>query len=154
MGIMSLPAEGGCRCGQVRFRLSAPPLFTAVCHCKGCQKMSGSAYSTTISVPTTGFSVAAGSPEIGGLHGAQSRHHHCPHCKSWVFTRIEPDMGFVNVRATMLDETDGFEPFLQTWTSEALPWALVETPYSFAGFPEMAEFPRLLAEFARTQTRP
>ncbi|KQT52908.1 MULTISPECIES: GFA family protein [unclassified Aureimonas] len=151
MGVMSLPAEGGCRCGEIRFRLSAAPVFTAVCHCSGCQRMSGSAFSTTISVPSDGFSLLCGAPVIGGLHGPQARHHHCPHCKSWIFTRIEPDMGFVNVRATALDDAAWFEPFLQTYTSEALPWALVAAPHSYPRFPDMADFPALVAEFAATQ---
>ena len=36
----NLPLEGGCRCGQVRLKISAPPLLTMACHCTGCQKMS------------------------------------------------------------------------------------------------------------------
>ena len=27
-----LPWEGGCRCGEVRFRVTAPPLLSAACH--------------------------------------------------------------------------------------------------------------------------
>ena len=50
-----LPWDGGCLCGQIRFRISAPPLLTAACHCAWCQKRSASAYSLTITVPTGGF---------------------------------------------------------------------------------------------------
>ena len=103
----TLPIDGGCRCGQLRFRIDEAPILTSLCHCTGCQRMSGSAYSLTIAVPDDGFEVIKGKPVIGGLHG-EVKHYHCPHCMSWVFTR-PPDkfMGFVNVRATMLDDVLG-----------------------------------------------
>jgi hypothetical protein len=84
------------------------------------------------------------------MHGEQARHHHCDWCKSWVFTRIEPSMGFVNVRATLLDDPKWFEPFIETYTSEALPWAVVNAPHSYPKFPEMSEYAGLLEQFART----
>ena len=84
----NLPREGGCRCGQVRIKISAPPLVTMACHCTGCQKMSSSAFSLSAAVPSEGFAVTKGEPVIGGLHGA-TRHYFCPHCMSWMFTRPE-----------------------------------------------------------------
>ena len=145
----TLPMEGSCRCGHVRFRVSRPPLFTAICHCTGCQKMTGGAYSTTMAVPADGFAVTQGDTVIGGeQRDPRLRHHHCDHCKSWMFTRIEGGMGFVNVRATMLDDPSWFTPFIENYTSEALPWAKVDAPHSYAKFPPMKEYQALLAEFA------
>jgi len=143
----TLPAEGGCRCGAIRVRITALPLLTAACHCTGCQHMTASAFSITVTVPTPGFELVTGEPVIGGLHGEQIRHFHCDHCKSWVFTRVEPDMGFVNVRATMLDEIGWFEPFVEFWTSEKLPWVTLPTVHSYAGQPAMEEFGPLVAEY-------
>lgn len=148
MAEMTLPMEGGCRCGSVRFRVSKPPMLTMACHCTGCQKMSASAYSLSIAIPSNGFEVIAGEPVIGGLRGDQVRHHHCDQCKSWMFTRIEPDPGFLNVRPTMLDDSSWFIPFIETYRSEALPWATTPAQHRFDRFPEMADYPRLLAEFA------
>lgn len=143
-----LPWTGGCRCGQVRFAITQRPMLTMACHCAGCQRMTGSAFSTSIAVPSSGFTVTQGEPVIGGLHGDNPRHHHCEWCKSWVFTRIVPDMGFVNVRATLLDDARWFEPFVETYTSEALPWATTPARYRFPTFPDMASYPALLAEYA------
>ena len=68
--MVDLPLEGGCRCGRVRFRVTEAPLLETVCHCRGCQQMTGSAYSTTVTVPTNGFSVTEGQAVVGGLaHG-------------------------------------------------------------------------------------
>jgi hypothetical protein len=140
--------HGGCRCGKVRLTISAPPLVTMMCHCTGCQRMTGGAYSTSVAVPTAGFAVTEGETVVGGLHGEQLRHHHCDWCKSWMFTRFEPDPGFVNVRATMLADTSWFTPFVETYTSEALPWAVVGAPHRFERFPAMTEYQPILAGFA------
>ena len=43
--------EGGRRCGQVRFEVSAPEMLTMVCHCRGCQRMSGGAFALGLTVP-------------------------------------------------------------------------------------------------------
>ena len=69
MKVESLPWKGGCRCGQVRFRISAPPLLTGACHCIGCQRMTGGAFSLAVVVSDEAFEVIEGKPVIGGLHG-------------------------------------------------------------------------------------
>lgn len=149
MNAPDLPIDGGCRCGEVRFCIDAPPLLTMACHCAGCQRMTASAFSLSVAVPTAGFRVTTGETAIGGLHGEQLHHHHCDRCKSWLFTRIEPDPGFVNVRATMLDEPRWFTPFVETFTAEALPWARTPARHSYPAFPAMEDFPALLAEYAQ-----
>jgi hypothetical protein len=65
---------GTCRCGRVAIEISAPPLVTMACHCAGCQKMSASAFSLSVAIPSEGFRVTAGEPVIGGLRG-EARHH-------------------------------------------------------------------------------
>ena len=52
---------GSCRCEQVQFEVTAPPLMTMACHCRGCQKMTGSAFSLSAAIPTEGFRVTRGS---------------------------------------------------------------------------------------------
>ena len=139
--------EGACRCGQVRLGIDARPLITMACHCTGCQRMTGSAFSLSALLPSSGFRVAAGEPVIGGLHGA-TRHYFCTRCMSWLFTRPDGADDLVNVRATLLDDARSFRPFVETWTSEMLPWAKTPARHSFAKFPPMERFPELLAEFA------
>lgn len=145
----ALPMHGGCRCGKVRFRIDAAPMLTMVCHCTGCQRMTASAYSTTVMVPSDGFAVTEGEPVIGGIHGAPGQHNHCDCCMSWLFTRIPREYGaIVNVRATMLDDVSWFAPFVENYTSEMLTWAKVAAAHSYAQFPPKEEYQGLLAEFA------
>ena len=99
MSKLTIPQEGGCRCGQVRLTISAQPFLTMACHCTGCQKMSSSAFSLSAAIPAEGFEIIAGEPVIGGLHGG-TRHYFCPHCMTWMFTRPEGMDWFVNLRST------------------------------------------------------
>lgn len=153
VNIPALPIEGGCRCGRMRFRISESPMLTGACHCTGCQRMTGSAFSLTVTVPDAGFKVIRGEPVIGGLHG-DVKHFHCAHCMSWIFTRPpEASMAFVNVRATMLDEANWFVPFVESYTSEKLPWAETPAKHSYPKFPPMEDYQGLLEEFATSAAK-
>ena len=149
-----LPWEGGCRCGQVRLRVTKPPLLTGACHCTGCQTMSASAYSLTLTVPADGFEVTKGEPVLGGLKEPVSHHYHCPDCLSWMFTRADGFDWFVNLRPSMLDAHGWFVPFVDVWTSEKLPWAETGAKHLYAGTPEMADWERLMQAYAAEGARP
>lgn len=141
------PIEGRCRCDRTRFRVSGAPLMTMACHCTGCQRMTASAFSLSSLFAGEAFAVTAGEPVTGGLHGA-TRHHFCPHCLSWLFTRPEGMDDFVMVRATMLDDAGTYSPFVETFTSEKLAWASTPAVHSFERFPAPETFPDLLADYA------
>ncbi|HYW21002.1 MAG TPA: GFA family protein [Nodularia sp. (in: cyanobacteria)] len=153
MNDWNLPWSGGCRCGQIRLRVSAPPLLTMACHCTGCQRMTASAFSLSVAIPSIGFSILKGQPTIGGLHGA-TRHYFCPHCMSWMFTRPEGMDEFVNLRATMLDDVSWFTPFIETWTREKLLWATTSPVYSFETLPKEEDYASLIEEYAKQASKP
>ena len=44
--------EGGCLCGKVRYSADAEPAFVGVCHCKNCQKGTGTAFSVVVGIPS------------------------------------------------------------------------------------------------------
>jgi len=142
-----LPLAGTCRCGQTKVEISAAPIMTAACHCTGCQRMSASAYSLSAMIPAAAFRITAGEPVIGGLRGADVSHYFCPHCMSWMFSRI-PGMDFVNVRPTMLEDSSWFTPFIETMTKEKLSWAVTPAKYKYEGFPPVADYGKLMGEYA------
>ena len=85
-----LDITGGCLCGQLRYEANAEPIFSAVCHCKTCQKQSGTAFRVVIAVPRPAVSIQ-GSPKIytrTGDSGQQVVNRFCPDCGSTVV--IEP----------------------------------------------------------------
>ena len=144
-----LPADGGCRCGALRFRVTAPPLMTAVCHCRGCQRMTGAPFSSTAMVPADGFAVIAGDPVRGGAKSPELHHFHCPDCLSWVFTRVSGmEDRFVNVRATLFDDPSWFAPFIESFTRDRLPWVTTPARHAFDEFPDMQAYTGLIADYA------
>ena len=147
MTLMPLPMSGSCRCGKLGIRVTRAPICTAACHCRGCQKMSASAYSLTAMVPLDGFAVTEGEPVIGGMHAPELEHNFCPHCLTWMFTR-PVGMDFVNVRPTMLDDATWFRPFMETYASTRLPFAQTGAVRSFPQFPTMPEIGGLLKDYA------
>jgi len=143
----NLPVEGGCMCGQMRMRISAPPIITMACHCTGCQKLSASAFSLTAMIPGAAFEVTKGEPAIGALHGA-SRYFYCPNCFNWLFTRPAGMDAFVNVRPTMFDVAAWSTPFIESCVGEKLPWASTAAKHSFDRFPAPDQYGQLVAEYA------
>ena len=52
--------SGGCLCGQVRYSANAGPMFAGVCHCKDCQKESGTAFNIVVAIPQSALSIEGG----------------------------------------------------------------------------------------------
>jgi hypothetical protein len=148
----NLPWEGGCRCGAVRIRVTKPPLLAMACHCSGCQAMSASTFSLSLAIPADGFETIEGEPVLGGLN--RDMHYFCPRCMTWMFTRPPGMDWFVNLRPSMLDDHHWFEPYVETWTSEKLPWAATPARHSYETVPELAAFEPLIKAFAAEGARP
>ncbi len=130
---------GKWRCGRAQFEINSEPLMTMACHCTGCQRMTASAFSLSELHPSNGFKVRLGEPVIGGLYGA-TRHYFCKHCMSWLFTRPQGMDELVNIRATMMDDVQSFNPFIETYTDEKLSCAKISAVHSFRKFPDPESF--------------
>ena len=144
---MAEARQGSCRCGKVRFEASGEPLLTMACHCSGCQHMTGSAFSLSEGYSADAFRLVAGETVIGGTHG-KTRHHHCDHCKSWLYTEPEGVEHFINVRSTMFDEPRSEPPFVELHLEEALPWARTGAAHSYQKLPARDEWPVLIGAFS------
>ncbi len=142
---INLPIEGACMCGQVRLRVSARPVITGACHCRGCQRLSASAFSLTAIIPADGVEVM-GETAIGALHG-ESKYEYCPRCLNWLLTR-PAGMPFVNMRPTMFDVPAWSTPFMETCVAEKLPWANTSAKHSYPGYPPESDYGRLMQEYA------
>lgn len=124
--------DGHCLCGNVTYSSSAEPAMTAVCHCKDCQRQSGTALSILVGVPRESLELEgdlATFTTIGEDHGQENERRFCPNCGSPVLTTtpVMPDLVFI--KAGTLDDTSWLEPQMEIWTSSAQPWVpAVEGP--------------------------
>jgi hypothetical protein len=109
--------------------------------------MTGSAFSLSEMFLGTDFEIVTGEPVQGGMKAIPA-HFVCPHCASWMFTRVQTPMGeLVNVRATMFDSPEPAPPYIETCTLEKLDWVTTGAKHSYDRFPSSEDFVALLAAF-------
>ena len=99
---------GGCLCGRVRYRGSAEPLFTANCHCKHCQKTTGTSFSIVLGLPRDSL-VLEGGPlttyRDTGESGMAVQRKFCGTCGSPVLSEVEAAPTLVFLKGGTLDDT-------------------------------------------------
>ena len=120
--------EGGCACGAVRYRLTAPPLFTHCCHCRDCQRQTGSAFVVNALIETDCLEVLSGAPkahEVRTDSGRPHDIHRCPACGTAVWSDYgrRPYLRFVRVGT--LDDPESITPDVHIFTRSKLPWVRV-----------------------------
>jgi hypothetical protein len=117
--------EGGCLCGQLRFRVSAGPLQSGYCHCRMCQKNSGAPVVAWVTFPVTSFSWTHGKPAIY-QSSARARREFCAACGSYVAFRSESAPSEVSVNTTSLDDPAAFPPAMHIYTASRVPWLHIQ----------------------------
>ena len=81
--------EGGCYCGELRYKAEGKPMLKAQCHCRECQYISGGSPNMFLLMPLDGFSYTSGTPKKftrSDLEGAVTREF-CAECGTHVVTR-------------------------------------------------------------------
>ena len=131
---MSMPREGGCSCGAVRYRLTSEPLFTHCCHCLNCQRQTGSAFVINLLIEADRVELLAGDPQpvdVPRDDGSVQRIYRCPTCQVAVFSEYgRPEVRFV--RGGTLDQPSGISPDVHIYTRSKLSWVtLPETAPAF-----------------------
>jgi hypothetical protein len=116
--------EGGCFCGAVRYRLKSPPMFVNCCHCRDCQRQTGSAFVINGVIEADRIEVLKGQPEAVTMPTESGRPHDiyfCPQCRTALWSDYgRRPMRFV--RVSTLDEAAAFKPDAHIFTRSKLPW--------------------------------
>lgn len=121
----SLPLAGGCMCGVLRYAVSAAPVMVYNCHCTNCQKISGSAFNTSVIVSEVALRFTQGAParvEWMSDQGATRCGLFCGACGTRIVNGGVPSTGVFSLRAGTLDDTSWVQPVGDTWTRSAQPW--------------------------------
>ncbi|MCE2509708.1 MAG: GFA family protein [Alphaproteobacteria bacterium] len=116
--------KGGCACGAIRYETSADPALEGNCHCRDCQRSSGSAMASILLFPKEGFHQEGKAKyhELKADSGRWIRRGFCPECGSPVFTELEMAPDTIAVKAGSLDDPSLYKPAMQLYTSSAQPW--------------------------------
>ncbi len=123
------PVEGGCDCKAVRYRMESPPLFVHCCHCRWCQRESGSSFALNAMIEADRVTNLGVEPELvltPSDSGAGQRIARCPKCRIAVWSNYAgagPVVKFVRVGT--LDAPDSFPPDIHIYVQSKQPWIVL-----------------------------
>ena len=125
----SFPAEGGCDCRAVRYRLETRPLFVHCCHCRWCQRESGASFALNAMIEGDRVTQLGQAPELINTpsnSGSGQLIARCPACKVAVWSNYAgagPVVKFVRVGT--LDDPDLLPPDIHIFTASKQPWVVL-----------------------------
>ena len=133
--------NGGCACGAIRFKVSAPLMGVGVCHCTDCQKASGGGANYVALVPVGGFEVTKGEAKTyirKAGSGKDVTRCFCGECGTPLWSRSS-DGPFVPVKLGAFDDNSDLTPGLHVYVDSAAPWHLMHE--GLPRFPKMPPMP-------------
>ena len=139
MPTTAFPAEGGCDCRAVRFRLQTAPLFVHCCHCRWCQRESGAAFALNAMIEADRVVNLGIEPEVvrtPSASGLGQQIVRCPACRVALWSHYAgsgPVVAFVRVGT--LDNPDLLPPDVHIFTASKQPWVVLPS-----GTPAFTEY--------------
>ena len=116
--------KGGCLCGAVRYTTQAEPAMVVVCHCRDCQKFTGSAFATLVAVrkPALEFEGNLKTFTSTADSGRPIVRQFCPECGSSIceLSASRPELVILN--AGTLDDPTSMTPTREIYCDRSLPW--------------------------------
>jgi uncharacterized protein YndB with AHSA1/START domain len=133
------PLDGGCSCRWVRYRMQTHPLFVHCCHCRWCQRETGSAFVMNAMIESDRVVNLGVAPELVDTPSESGEGQviaRCPHCHVAVWSHYPgagPMLKFLRVGT--LDEPDRLPPDIHIFTASKQPWVMLP-----ANVPAVPEF--------------
>ena len=134
----TFPLEGGCDCRYVRYRMTTAPLFVHCCHCRWCQRETGSAFVLNAMIEADRVQLLGAEPEIvdtPSASGLGQKIARCPRCCIAVWSHYAGAGPMVRfVRVGTLDEPDQLPPDIHIFTEAKQRWVVI--PNDMPAVPE------------------
>ena len=129
---------GGCACGAIRFKITAPFIGIGACHCLGCQKMSGGGPNYVALTPKDALVLTKGEIKqhrSTADSGAEVARTFCGDCGTplWSTPANEP---FLTVKLGALDDNVDLTVGIHIYVSSAPSWHIIEE-----GVPTFSKMP-------------
>lgn len=116
--------EGGCQCGAVRYRLAAAPVSVAVCHCRMCQRATGTPMFAVLVMAHEAVDWIRGAPAWFRSSDVAERGF-CQTCGTHLafrFVEGHPREDDLDITLPSLDDPTAFEPRLETGIESRADW--------------------------------
>ena len=126
---MPAPLAGGCLCGAIRYTVSVPITELRMCHCRDCQKSTGTAGSVNAMIRSDTIRITQGTPKRYTVTADSGRTLHrffCGECGSPLFSRRELTPENTGLRIGTLDDSSGMKITANIWTSSARFWVYID----------------------------
>ncbi len=137
----TLAMDGGCTCRAVRYRMTSLPMFVHCCHCRWCQRETGSAFALNALIEADRVVLLQGSTETvltPSASGKGQRIVRCPTCRIALWSHYAGAGDAVKfVRVGTLDNPDRMPPDIHIFTSSKQPWFILPP-----GTPAVSEYYR------------
>ncbi len=128
--------DGRCACGALRYRLASKPMFIHCCHCRDCQRQTGSAFVINALIETNRVERLSGETRAVAAptdSGRPHEIHRCASCGTAVWSHYGGVRALSFVRVGTLDEPSDLPPDVHIYTRSKLPW--VTLPTNVPAFP-------------------
>jgi hypothetical protein len=146
--------EGGCACGAVRYRVGSAPMFVHCCHCRDCQRQTGSAFVLNALIETNRVALLSGEPQPTTVPTDSGRPHRifrCPACQTAVWSEYGGVAALRFVRVGTLDDPTAMPPDVHIYTRSKLPW--VALPQGIPAFEAYYDSKKLWPEASLERRR-
>ena len=116
---------GSCLCGSLRYTCGSEALFTAICHCRACQKSTGTAFSVVVGVKKSDVVIEGNSLktyEDVGDSGQPTYRHFCAECGSTIMAEMAARPELTCIKAGTLDNPEALNPQLHVYWRDHQEW--------------------------------
>jgi hypothetical protein len=116
--------HASCACSQLTVTCSGDPDLVSVCHCRACQRRTGSAFGIAAFFPQSAVASQGEHKTWSRLTeaGHQVAFHFCPNCGSTVFWEAERKPGFIAMGVGAFGDSDFPGPMQEVHTTSRFHW--------------------------------
>jgi len=122
---MSEARSGACECGAVSYQVTGEPKAVVICHCRSCQRQSGSAFGMSMVFAADGFQILSGELQVFERQadsGATLRCFFCPHCGVRIYHQKADISDTIILKPGTLDDARAVTPKRQLWLAQKQGW--------------------------------
>ena len=124
----SPPISGSCLCKAVRYTVTGKPIYTVICHCENCRRITGSAFITTSLYPKEAFDLTSGDSALKSYTdgetdtGTPLERKFCGTCGSTVLVKTGLNDNIVAVAAGTMDNFRDWIPQKEQYCGDRAGW--------------------------------